>query len=130
MEHTSKNMERPKSMSMVQEDQSDRMFQSSITTISTAATKATYEPKGRSINFTFEENNHENNLPSNHSTFDKFGDLSNVNMDEDDIDEVKFAKILKSKHTDHENSTLGKYNTYAAVALKQICFQKDVKKVA
>lgn len=102
-------MEKPKSMSMVQEDQSDRMFDSTITPISTAITKATYEPKGRSINFTFDENNHENNLPSNHSTFDKFGDLSDVNMDEDDVDEVKFAKILTSKHLDHDNSTLSKY---------------------
>lgn len=114
-EITLKPVERPHSMSMIQEDHSDSVFHQTIPPLplsssSSTMTNLTEESKGRSLNFSLE-----NNLSDNHSTFDKYGDLSNVNMDEDDDDvltdndQVNFAKILTSKHAESTNITLGKF---------------------
>lgn len=116
-------------MSMLQEDHSDVVFQPTILPLSPSSSSSsstsnlTEESKGRSLNFSLE-----NNLSNNHSTFDKYGDLSDVDMDEDDDgdisgnDQVNFAKILTSKHAESTNVTLGKCKYFVSFIFSSCTF--------
>ncbi|KAF5293261.1 hypothetical protein FQR65_LT11001 [Abscondita terminalis] len=69
--------------------------QESITTTISSITKASEEPKGRSLNFTLHDHNHENELSKTKKSYE---DLSDVSMDEDDgesMDTITMASIPK-----------------------------------
>lgn len=130
--YTAKSVKKPVALSMIVEDDNiqHKVFQPTIppTTQSTSMTTTisikdatTDEPKGRALNFTPAEHNHENVLSSNVSTFDKFGDLSDVSMDADDGDEPLSpnAKILTSKIVETSNKTLSKLSKVSS-SLKNI----------
>lgn len=71
---------------------------------------------GRALNFTVNDRNTENGLTHNVSTYDKYGDLSDVSMDDDDDEEmVEKAKILAMKNKDFKNSTLSKYAFFLVI---------------
>lgn len=121
-------MELPRSMSMIQEDHSELVFQPTIIPPSSTIQQnvTVDESKGRSLNFTLENNN-----LSNSSSFDKYGDLSDVDMDDNDDEDViendqaNFAKILTSKHVENNgNVTLGKkkLKTNNAFLITKYCF--------
>lgn len=114
-------MDEPVALSMVSDDDDmAKAFQFQPTTPPTEEarsgttmpqSKATNspEPKGKALNFTLDENNQENNLSGNLSTFDKFGDLSDVDMDNDEGDVTPMAKILSPKVTESNNKTSGRF---------------------
>ncbi|KAF5273135.1 hypothetical protein FQA39_LY07625 [Lamprigera yunnana] len=94
--HTPKPLPRPASLNMMTEEHDEHVDeltkiklqltttpQSIDNVLINSTTKE--EPKGRSLNFTIQEHNHENELSKSKKIFE---DLSDVSMDEDENDDV------------------------------------------
>ncbi|KAK4885060.1 hypothetical protein RN001_001331 [Aquatica leii] len=100
--YTDKPLPRPPSFNMMTEDHEDRMdktlktkalpstTQESIITPVDSTAKFLEEPKGRSLNFTLHDHNHENELSKSKKSFE---DLSDVSMDDDDGVDITVATM-------------------------------------
>ncbi|CAH1125802.1 unnamed protein product [Ceutorhynchus assimilis] len=133
--HTSQPVPRPKALNMIAEDQDESNFRptplplttlsitnSSLSKNSTSKSNATSvvplstpeEPRGRALNFTLHETQNANNNLANSSKNDEF-DLSDVSINDDDMDEMIVPRILVP-HKSEEKTEKSAHNV-----TKDIC---------